>query len=108
MAETGAEAVSSSSVLFVLMTSSSSRLLKRSLLEGKFNGSTLATGGLEILKVLKRLEDRSSSWLLLFLPPEEHGEERVLLFLVTDRGSFSSCTCSCLPKEGKEGGRSRQ
>ena len=61
MAGTGAEAVSSSSVLFVLMISSSSRLLKRSLLEGKFSVSALATGGLEILKVLKRLEDRTSS-----------------------------------------------
>ena len=59
-------------------------------------------GGLEIRKVLK---SPAVTWLFLFLPGTDDAEDRRVRFRsprTTGRGSFSSCTFSCLLRREEE------
>ena len=67
-----------------------------------FASCTNDGGGLEIRKVLKR---PAVTWLFLFLPGTDEAEDRRVRFRsprTTGRGSFSSCTFSCLPRREED------
>ena len=67
-----------------------------------FASCTNEGGGLEIRKVLK---SPAVTWLFLFLPGTDDAEDRRVRFRsprTTGRGSFSSCTFSCLPSREEE------
>lgn len=68
-----------------------------------FASCTRAGGGLEIRKVLK---SPAVTWLFLFLPGTDEVDDNRVRFRspvrTTGRGSFSSCTLSCLPRREEE------
>ena len=97
-----------SSLLFVLTTGSSISSSRRCAfccpLKFIFASCTNEVGGgLEIRKVLK---SPAVTWLFLFLPGTDDAEDRRVRFRspvrTTGRGSFSSCTFSCLPRREDE------
>ena len=67
-----------------------------------FASCTNEGGGLEIRKVLK---SPAVTWLFLFLPGTDDAEDKRVRFRsprTTGRGSFSSCTFSCLLRREEE------